>query len=64
MAGLSDGWNTQEMGQEGGTKGDTPVPNLGKEATWGDGINQFRQSRRQILRSFFIRSVYKLSSSE
>lgn len=42
------------MGQEGGTKGDAPVPNLGKEATWGDGINQFRQSRRQILRSFLL----------
>lgn len=28
------------MGQEGGTKGDAPVPNLGKEATWGDGVNQ------------------------
>lgn len=42
------------MGQEGGTKGDAPVPNLGKEATWGDGFTQFRQSRRQILRSFLL----------
>lgn len=33
LAGLGDGWDTQEMGQEGGAKGDAPVPNLGKEAT-------------------------------
>lgn len=54
MAGLGDRWDAQEMGQEGGAKGGAPVPNLGKEAAWDDGVNLFRQSRRQTLRSLLL----------
>lgn len=35
---------TREMGEQGGTKGNPPVPNLGKEVE-NVGIDQFRESR-------------------